>query len=38
MTCKFCDWNDDGLCDRLGYLVSDDDKCKIKSEEVEEDE
>lgn len=25
--CRTCLWNDDGLCDRTGYLVEDDDIC-----------
>lgn len=27
-TCKTCEDNDDGLCDRLGILVEDDDTCE----------
>ncbi|HJB15216.1 MAG TPA: hypothetical protein IAA05_04135 [Candidatus Blautia excrementipullorum] len=27
-TCKTCADNDDGLCDRLGILVEDDDTCE----------
>ncbi len=27
-TCKTCTDNDDGLCDRLGTLVEDDDTCE----------
>ena len=26
-TCKTCKDNDDGLCDRKGILVEDDDEC-----------
>ncbi len=26
-TCKTCKDNDDGLCDRRGILVEDDDEC-----------
>jgi hypothetical protein len=27
LTCETCVWNDDGLCDRLGYFVDPDDRC-----------
>lgn len=27
-TCRTCADNDDGLCDRTGYLVDEDDSCK----------
>ena len=26
--CGNCDWNDDGLCDRVGLFVEDDDQCQ----------
>ena len=29
MNCESCAWNDDGLCDRLGLFVDDDDSCKF---------
>lgn len=25
--CSNCSWNADGLCDRIGILVEDDDRC-----------
>lgn len=27
LTCESCIWNDDGLCDRIGYFVDPDDRC-----------
>ena len=27
-TCRTCEENDDGLCDRLGILVEEDDTCE----------
>ena len=32
ITCGTCIWNDDGLCDKLGYLVNEDSKPKCKGE------
>lgn len=26
--CSTCNWNDDGLCDRKGILVNDNDLCQ----------
>jgi len=26
ITCGNCAWNDNGICDKLGYVVEDDDK------------
>ena len=26
--CGTCAWNDDGLCDRIGKFVDDDDTCR----------
>ena len=25
--CSNCSWNDDGLCDRVGIFVDDEDQC-----------
>lgn len=26
--CSNCKWNNDGLCDRMGILIDDDDQCQ----------
>lgn len=26
--CSTCKWNNDGLCDRIGILINDDNICK----------
>ena len=31
-TCDTCDWNDDNLCDRMGYLITEGDKACDKYE------
>lgn len=32
--CETCVWNEDGLCDKLGWFVDPDDKCDDKWEYV----
>lgn len=31
-SCKSCIYNDDGLCDKKGYLIEDDDTCEQQTE------
>jgi hypothetical protein len=34
MTCEDCIWNDDGICDKYGTTVDDDDKaCRLYEKE-----
>ena len=32
ISCDSCIWNDDGLCDKLGYIVSQGDEPHCKGE------
>lgn len=37
MNCEYCQYNDDGFCDKLGYLVNEDDCCEYVEEDNDND-